>query len=320
MIRADAPARAEAQDLASRDSPLGGQAVIEGVMMRSPDGVATAVRNPEGDIVVKRTPHVPLSRRYRVLGIPVLRGAISFFEMLVIGLQALRYSADLAMEEEEATRTRRNAWSKDLMLGATVFLAFALGIGVFFLLPLALTNGFGLGRGQFAFNVVAGAFRIGLLLAYLWSISRWGEMRRVFQYHGAEHKTIFAFEAGEELTVENARRHTTFHPRCGTSFLLIVAILAILLFSAVDSAFVTAFGHRQSLFERFATHLVFLPLVAGGSYEMLKLSGRMRNHRVVRALIAPGLWIQRITTCEPDDGQLEVALVALRSVLEDGEA
>ena len=274
------------------------------------------MRDPEGRVVVKRTSYLSLASRYRVLGIPVLRGAVSFFEMMVIGLQALRYSADLAMEEEKA-RDEGNSWSKDLVLGATVLLALALGIGIFFLLPLALTNVFGLGRGQFVFNVIAGAFRIGLLLIYLWAISRWGEMRRIFEYHGAEHKTIFAFEAGEELTVENARRYRTFHPRCGTSFLLIVAIVAVLLFSVVDSAFVAVFGHRQSVLERFATHLMFLPLVAGGSYELLKLSGRLRNHRIVQALIAPGLWIQRITTREPDDGQLEVALAALRGVLEN---
>lgn len=286
-------------------------------MMRSPEGVATAVRDPEGRIVVKRTPYHSLARRHRILNIPVLRGAVSFFEMMVIGLQALRYSADLAMEEEEKAHDEGSDWRKDLILGATVLLALALGIGIFFLLPLALTNVFGLGRGQFVFNLIAGVFRIGLLLAYLGLISRWSEMRRIFEYHGAEHKTIFAFEAGEELTVENARRYRTFHPRCGTSFLLIVAIVAVLFFSVVDSAFVAAFGHRQSLLERFATHLVFLPFVAGGSYELLKLSGRLRNHRIVQALIAPGLWVQRITTSEPDDDQLEVALAALRGVLKD---
>lgn len=202
-----------------------------------------------------------------------------------------------------------------LMLAGVLALSLGLGLGIFFFLPLLVAELSGVERNALYFNLTAGLTRVAFLLFYLWGISHWGEIRRLFQYHGAEHKSIFAREAGAELSVAGARPFRRLHPRCGTSFVLIVVLIAMLAFAGVDALFPIVFGHPQSLLERFATHLVVLPLIGGLGFELLKLSGRKRNHPLVRTLIAPGLWLQRITTREPDDGQLEVALVALRCVL-----
>jgi len=310
--------------MSSEDKAVGGQAVIEGVMMRAPGAISTAVRKVQSkEIVVKTEPYVGLSRRYKVLNVPVLRGAVSFFEMLVIGMKTLHYSADVTMEDADTKevptvqkkRGRRERMMGTLILAGTMASALSVGIGVFFLLPLVLTNLLHVYRGQLSFNLIAGAIRAGLFLFYLWIISRWGEIRRIFAYHGAEHKSVFAYESNDELSLERVRRYSTRHPRCGTSFILIVVVLAIVVFSIADSLFVTVFGHAQTVWERFLTHFSFLPLVAGLSFELLKLSGKKRNHPLTRMLIAPGLWLQRITTQEPDDEQIEVALVALKSAL-----
>lgn len=314
----------------TEDLPVGGQAVIEGVMMRVPGKIVTAVRAADNEIVVREEDYDSLSRRYRVLNIPVLRGAVSFFEMMIIGLKALNLSADVAMQhsEEETAKAapgesvvgwdagvRENGWKEQLALGATLVFSLGLGIGLFFFLPLVAAQFLGLQQNALEFNLVAGAARTTLLILYLWTISRWREIQRVFQYHGAEHKSIFTLEAGAELTVAEARSFGRLHPRCGTSFMLIVVLFAIAVFAGVDSLFVVVFGHTQSILERFATHFLLLPFVAGISFELLKISGKKRNHPLTRVLIAPGLWLQRITTREPDDNQLEVALVALRCVL-----
>ncbi|MCD6335608.1 MAG: DUF1385 domain-containing protein [Candidatus Latescibacteria bacterium] len=309
----------------SKPQSVGGQAVIEGVMMRAPEAIATAVRTLDKKITVKVDPYLALSKRYKILNIPILRGAVSLFEMLVIGIRTLSYSADVAMKEaqeeeqkkEDNPRTKRQAFFDELLLGGSLVLALALGVGLFFFLPLLAAQLLHVSRGALGFNLIAGGIRIAIFLAYLWAISRWKEIRRIFEYHGAEHKSIFTYEAGEELTVECARKYSTLHPRCGTSFILIVAISAILLFSVTDALFVVTFGHLQNLGERFLTHFTFLPLVAGASYELLKLSGKRSEHRIMKAFIAPGLWLQKITTKEPDDEQLEVALVALKSALAD---
>ena len=308
----------------TEDLPVGGQAVIEGVMMRVPGRIVTAVRAPDQRIVVREEAYMPLTKRYRWMGLPVLRGAISFFEMMVIGLKALNFSADVAMqeeksEEEQAARSGESGWKDRLLLAGTLVFALGLGIGLFFFVPLLVAELLGVQRDALRFNLTAGLLRASLLLLYMWGISHWGEIRRVFQYHGAEHKSIFTLEAGAELSVESARNFGRLHPRCGTSFMLIVVLLAILVFALVDSLFPVVFGHPQSLLERFATHLTMLPLIGGIGFELLKLSGRKRNHPLTRVLIAPGLWLQRITTQEPDDDQLEVALVALRHALGEGE-
>ncbi|MFH1007994.1 MAG: DUF1385 domain-containing protein [Candidatus Latescibacterota bacterium] len=307
----------------SKPQSIGGQAVIEGVMMRAPGAIATAVRCLDKKITVKVEPYVALSERYKILNIPILRGALSFFEMLIIGIRTLSYSADVAMQEaqeeenpeDDGARTKRQAFFDGLLLGGSLVLALALGVGLFFFLPLFAAQLLRVQKGALGFNLIAGAIRIAIFLTYLSVISRWKEIRRIFEYHGAEHKSIYAYEAGDELTVEHIRKYSTLHPRCGTSFIVIVAVSAILLFSLTDSLFVTTFGHVQNLWERFLTHLLFLPLVAGASYELLKFSGKKRDHAIIRCLIAPGLWLQKITTREPDDEQLEVALTALKRAL-----
>lgn len=320
----------------TQDKAVGGQALIEGVMMRGPDSIVIACRKPSKEIIVEKTPFVSLTKRQKILGIPVIRGAVSFFEMLVIGIKTLNYSANIAMqgmiEIEKSNETEKpvdhdihddssskvsekSEATSGIALAVGGVLAFVFGIAIFFLLPIFVASLFGLKRNALTFNLAAGGIRIVLFLCYLWLISLWKEIRRVFEYHGAEHKSIFTYEAGEELTIENARKHMRLHPRCGTSFLLIVACIAVLTFSVTDSFFTIIFGHAPNVLQRFVTHMGFLPLVAGVSFELLKLSGKTRNNTITKVLILPGLWLQKITTLEPDDEQLEVALITLRHAL-----
>ncbi len=308
----------------SQDTSVGGQAVIEGVMMRSPKGIATALRKPNREILIKSDLYIGLSKRYKILNTPILRGAVTFFEMLYIGIRALNFSADVALVEQEKAqkgmdweRTEGKKFTDRLMLVGIIVFAFALAVAIFFALPLFLTDVMGLSKNALSFNVGAGIIRVSLFLAYLWAISQWKEIGRLFEYHGAEHKTVNAFESGEELSIENLRKYSTHHPRCGTSFLLIVVSLAILLFAVADTIVEMKIGHRPAIFQRFITHFSLLPLLAGISFELLLLSGKKRNNRYVQWLISPGLWLQRITTKEPDDAQLEVAMMALKSVLKE---
>lgn len=309
--------------LFSEDISVGGQAVIEGVMMRTPKIIATAVRKPDTEIMIKSHPYISFSKRYKVLNTPILRGAVAFFEMLFIGIRALNFSADVALVEREKAEKgvdwecpQGQKFTDRLMLVGIIVLAFVLATGIFFALPLFLTEVMGLSKNALSFNIAAGIIRASFFLAYLCAISQWKDIRRIFEYHGAEHKSINAFESGEELSVKNLRKHSTHHPRCGTSFLLIVVILAILLFAIADTMVEMMIGHRPTVVQRFITHFSFLPLLGGISFELLKLCGRKRNNRYLRWLMAPGLWLQQITTKEPDDAQLEVAIVALRSALE----
>jgi uncharacterized protein YqhQ len=294
---------------------VGGQAVIEGVMMRSPRRIVTAVRRKNGQITVKKQPYIALSKRYRLLGWPILRGVISFFEMLVIGLKTLNYSAEAAMEDLEDSETAKKKSAGSGFLVFSLIIGLAAGLAIFFFAPLLLASILKLHRGALGFNLVAGCIRIFLFLAYIWVISRFGELRRIFEYHGAEHKSIFAYEQGQELTPQAVRRFSTQHPRCGTSFLLIVALVAIIIFALADTLFAWRTGHLPSLWQRLLIHFLLLPLVAGSSYELLKLSGRSRHHPVAKVLTWPGMWLQRITTREPSDDQLAVALVALKEAV-----
>jgi uncharacterized protein YqhQ len=299
-----------------KEVEVGGQAVIEGVMMRSPNRVVTAVRRKNGQIVVKNDLYVPLSKRYRPLKLPILRGVVSFFEMLVIGLKTLNFSAEVAMADvEEEQQEKRSSSRNQGFLLISLVLGLGLGLAIFFFTPLLLASLLQIHKGALGFNLIAGGIRIILFLTYVWAISLFRELRRLFEYHGAEHKSIFAYEEGQELTPERVRGFSTKHPRCGTSFLLIVALMAILIFALADTVYALKMGHLPGLAQRLLLHFMMLPLVAGSSYELLKLSGRARKNRLARVLMAPGLWIQRITTREPDDDQLAVALVALKEAL-----
>ncbi len=305
------------------DFNVGGQAVIEGVMMRSIDRVSTAVRIPSGEILIKTDDYKSLAHRYKILNIPIIRGAVAFVEMMIIGIKTLNFSAEVAVREAEKEEALKKGEAvkdekKDkssLMVGLTAVVALAFGILIFFFLPLAISSLFNVDKNALGFNLIAGGVRITIFLLYVWGISLFKDFQRVFEYHGAEHKAIFTYEMKSELTPEIAKTYSRFHPRCGTSFILIVALFAIIIYAFSDTFFAIITGHPPALLERFAVHFSLLPFVAGGSYEILKFSAKKRGNPLVNALIQPGLWLQRITTREPNLEQLEVAIVALESAL-----
>jgi len=304
--------------------PVGGQAVIEGVMMRSPKRVATAVRRANGNIEVKVQEFESLIARKKYLDIPVLRGAVTLIEVMILGIKTLQWSADKAIEDEEqkeieAGKKVKKKKKKEGMSTAgavlSIGLALIIGIAVFFALPLYITtNVFDIEKQAFAFNFAAGTIRIVLFLAYIWAISFMKDVKRLFQYHGAEHKAVFAFEDKVRLSAENVQKYSTFHPRCGTSFLVIVMLVSLIFFAFVDTLVMYFYG-EISLFIRLVTHLPLIPLVGGLSYEALKASAKNIDHPLVRLLIMPGLGLQRITTSPPDDRQVEVAIAALEAAL-----
>jgi uncharacterized protein YqhQ len=293
---------------------VGGQAVLEGVMMRAPGAVATAVRKKDGTITVKREEHRTLAERYPILKVPVLRGTVGLVEMLVVGIRTLNFSAEVAMTEEQGTETPSGTGS-DLRLWLSLALALAVGVAIFFMAPLAAATAlFNVDQDPVLFNLATGMIRLGLFLLYLGGIVLMKDIQRVFAYHGAEHKVVFAFERGLELTVEAALGQSRFHPRCGTSFLLVVMMSAILVFAVVDGIVISLTG-AISLPVRLLTHLPLIPVVGGISYEFIRFSARHTDTLIGRWVVAPGLWLQRITTREPDRGQVEVALAALQAAL-----
>ena len=301
---ADGGGAPRACDPRELDLAVGGQAVIEGVMMRSPTAIATAVRTPDGRIVVRKQPFRSVLRRWRFLNVPVLRGGIHLIESMGLGIGALMFSADQAMTEERVET--KKGFKDTAMMWGTIVVAFILSLGLFFYLPLVLTDLTGVRHG-FGFNLIDGVIRIVMFVAYLMLISRMKDMARVFEYHGAEHMSIHAFEAKRDLTVDQTRPFTTLHPRCGTSFLFFVMLISVVVFSFL--------GRPDDVGQRLL-RLAFVPVIGGLAYEAIKLSGRFRNAWFVRPLIWPGLMLQKITTSRPDDSQLEVGLAALRAVLE----
>jgi len=299
---ASPPGVEEARQL---DLAVGGQAVIEGVMMRSPTSIATAVRNPEGRIVIRKKPFRSVVGRFKWLNIPVFRGGVHLIETMGLGIDALMFSADQAVSEDRVDREK--APLKDqLWMWFTVVIAFALSMGLFFYLPLMLTHWLGV-EGSVWFNVVDGLIRVVLFVTYIWAISLMKDMARVFEYHGAEHKSIHAFEGGKTLDADGARPYTTLHPRCGTSFLFFVMIISIIVFVFL--------GKPDTVGERLL-RLCFVPVIGGLSYEAIKLSGKFAGVWWLKPAIQPGLWLQRITTRQPEDEQLEVAMAALKAALE----
>jgi uncharacterized protein YqhQ len=293
---------------------VGGQALIEGVMMRSKTRVSVALRRKSGEIETRIDPHTPYRERAFFLKWPVCRGAATLFESLVLGMRYLSYSADKAVEDEKGGKKEKTF--KDAVLSfLSIALALAIGVGLFMYVPTLLADAIKKDQNPALFNLMAGGIRIAFFLAYVWGISKMKDIRRVFQYHGAEHKSIFAFESGGPVTVENARKYSTHHARCGTSFLLIAGLACILIFSVIDFLVTARFGPYPTTLHRLGVHFALIPLVSGISYEILRWSDKMRHRAVMGRLILPGLWLQRITTREPDDGQLEVAIVALKGVL-----
>ena len=301
-------------------SRVGGQAIIEGVMMRSPDRISAAVRTLDGKIKQNTWESQAWFKRKKMYGWPIIRGAISLAEALVIGIKTLNWSADIALAHEKSKQKKSKTWQDSLELTASLVLALVLAIGLFMWVPYQLASLAKAVENQPLFHLIAGSTRIIFFLMYLWLISQFKDIRRVFQYHGAEHQSIYAYEKGEDLTIENAGSQSRFHPRCGTSFILIVALLTMVMFVVFDIIVVALWGSYPNAFIRLLVHLPFLPLVAGVSYEFLRFSDRFAGTKMVRLLISPGLALQRLTTREPDDGQREVALEALKVALSSSDS
>ncbi len=310
------PSTPEDRKAVGTELAMGGQAVIEGVLMRSSHTVATAVRRPDGTIAIDRYPFVSRSKRVPFWKLPILRGVISIYEALIIGIRALNWSAEIATEDENADKKNPTFWEKaGSILMITV--ALVIGLGLFMGIPYAVSQWMQQeSLNQFRFHLVAGGTRILIFLLYVWGISFAKDIRRVFQYHGAEHKSIYAFEQEDEVTVGSAGKQSRFHPRCGTSFLVITLIAVLITYAIIDSIVVALFGNFPNVWWRLVAHLPFLPLVVGVSFEVLKASGKHASKALIRTLILPGLWLQRITTKDPDDDQLEVAITALKAALE----
>ncbi len=290
---------------------IGGQAVLEGVMMRSPHAFTVAVRRggkPNAEIAVLREAIRPPGERYPFFKKALIRGSVALFEALWLGIRALNFSANEALANEDGKKEEIST----LALAGTMIVAIAFSLGLFLALPLLITNLLGAYYGTVAknsvlFNLTDGAIRMALFLGYVSGISVMKDIRRVFEYHGAEHKAIGAHEAGMELTVENARNYSRIHPRCGTSFLIAVIALSILVFSLIPGTW--------PLWAKGLSRIVLLPLIAGLGYEFIKYSARKGEHPVIKGLMQPGLWLQRLTTREPSDDQIEVAIRSLREAL-----
>lgn len=314
---------------------IGGQAILEGVMMRGPFKTAMAVRKPDSEIVCKVDEN-GTKKKNKFLSLPIVRGCVNFISSLVIGMKAIMFSAEFVdLEDEEETESKFDKWLeekfgdkiKDIVIYVAIALSLVLSVGLFILLPTAIAQGIQdlfkwlgfeavVSTGSFL-STVEGIVKMIIFITYMYLISRMKEIRRVFEYHGAEHKTIACYEAGEELTVENVKKHTRFHPRCGTSFLLIVMIVSIIIY-----ALLPGFNEHSAIIRlllRMGTRILLLPVVAGLSYEVIKLAGR--SNGCVRTLTKPGLWLQRLTTLEPDDSQIEVAIESMLAVIpEDKES
>ena len=302
---------------------IGGQAVIEGVMMRGPHKIAIAVRKPDGEIIRDEN---DVKTKGAWLKIPIIRGVISFFSSMVIGVKALTFSAKFFdTEEEKSNDTKKNndkpnANKKkngendmpEWAIYLSVLVSLMISVGLFMVLPNVIAN-FVVPNKEanvIMYNVVESVIKIAIFLGYLGVVSQMNDIKRVFEYHGAEHKSIFCYENGEELTVENVKKYSRFHPRCGTSFLLFVILISIVVFSLL--------GVHKNPFVNIGLRLLFLPLVAGISYEIIKFAGRSTN-KYITWLNEPGKWLQRLTTREPDDSQIEVAIASLKAVIPENE-
>lgn len=300
----------------SDDILVGGQAVIEGVMMRSPKGYSVAVRRQDGTVKVMKDALATVGEKWRIFKMPVFRGVGVLGQALVLGVRALRFSAEEALTEEAAKQQKKeekepaksvsevSSW----LIAGNLVLALGINVLLFVVLPLFLTRfvqseiGF---QSSILFNAIDGVLRVAVFVTFLYSVSWMKDMNRVFQYHGAEHKTVYNFEAKEELRVVNAKKFSTLHPRCGTSFLLVVMIVSILVFSI---------AHFDTLTGKLLSRIALLPLIAGISYEVIRYSAK-HPRSVVRVVTLPGLLLQKITTKEPDEPQLEIAIRALEEAL-----
>ena len=307
----------------TKKTSIGGQAIIEGVMMRGPHKTAMAVRKSDGEIIVETNDN-GTKKLKKIWTLPIIRGCVNFIESLVIGMKALMFSADqIDIEDEEETESKLDKWLedkfgdkiKDIVIYFSIAVSLVLSIAMFIMLPTVITRGIewllkstplaAAAATKLFTSITEGIIKLAIFIGYLALVSQMKDIKRVFEYHGAEHKTIACYEHGEELTVENVKKHSRFHPRCGTSFLLFVMIVSIILFAVLP---------KTGIFLRMAMRLLLLPAVAGISYEIIKWAGRSDN-KVVQLLSKPGLWLQRLTTREPDASQIEVAIKSMEAVI-----
>lgn len=278
---------------------VGGQAVIEGVMMRGQNKIAVAVRQPDGEISIDVNPVSSIRDKYPVLKKPLLRGVVALFESLYDGMKALAYSAQVSGEDDEQLSSRE--------MVMTIAVSVLLAVGLFIVLPTwSMRFLHNLTDDPMLLNLAEGVLRMVIFLTYIAVISSMNDIQRVFQYHGAEHKTIYTYEAGLPLAVENVRPFSTLHPRCGTNFLMIVMLISMFIFT---------FLGWPDLLERIASRVVLMPVIAGVSYEIIRFAGAHADNRLVHFAIMPGLLLQKLTTREPDDSQIEVAIASLKAVL-----
>lgn len=291
---------------------LGGQAVIEGVMMKGPDSYSVAVRKPDKKIEVKLHKYESFGDRHKFAKLPFIRGVVSFVESLVVGMKTLSYSSSFYDEDEVETKADRlfkdifKEKAESVILGFTILLSVVIAVALFMLLPAAIAEILGKWISSHVLvAVIEGIIRLLIFLIYVVLISQMEDIKRVFMYHGAEHKTINCYESGDDLTPENVAKHSRYHKRCGTSFLFIVMIVSIFVFM-----FITA----KQMWLRFLLRLVLIPVVAGISYEFIRLAGRSENP-VVNALSKPGLWVQKLTTKEPEEEMIQVAIISVEAVL-----
>lgn len=334
----DEPVNKREPKRAKIDFAVGGQAVIEGVMMRSPNHISIAVRKSDGSVKVKKKAFKTLTQRYKSLNIPILRGVINLFEMMIVGSDAINYSANEQSELFEEKRAQKPDFKKKpankkstkgkstehsptlsskigsiLMFVISFILAIALSIGLFKFIPLWVTTWLEshspyIQNNYIIFNLIDGGLKMSIFLSYIFILTLIPSFYRIFEYHGAEHKSIFNYESKKPLSVKNAKPQSRFHPRCGTSFILIVFVLSILVYTFIPK--------QPDFWTNLGMRLAALPLIAGISYEYLKVSARHAKNPIVKALISPGLWFQRLTTKEPDEKQLAVGLQSLQAALE----
>ena len=313
----------EKKDKKIHKTSIGGQAVIEGVMMKGPKEMAIAVRKPDNEIIIEKKPVSEKMQKSKILKLPIIRGCVGFFDSMVTGVKALMFSAQFFdLEGEEEPESKFDQWLekkfgdkiKDIVIYVSVVLSLILSIGLFFMLPNFITELIakltGISVDGTPRTLIEGGVRMLIFLGYILLVSQMKDIKRVFMYHGAEHKTIATYEHGLELTVENARKGCRLHPRCGTSFLIFVMIISVIVFMIIPAGLA---WWQRALFK-----ILLLPVVAGLSYEVIKFAGRHEN-RFTKLISMPGMWLQYITTREPDDSQLEVAIESLKAVLTDNK-
>jgi uncharacterized protein YqhQ len=282
---------------------IGGQAVIEGVMMRTKNYYAVAVRNERGKIIVKRKKFISATAKSKIMGLPLIRGVALLYETLLLGIKVLNYSASVSID---ATEKEKKNLDKGIIITLIISLVFA--IGIFKLIPLLIAYLFKnmFGGGNITFNVIDGVAKFTLLITYMVLISLIPDVKRLFAYHGAEHKTVACYESGKDLTVKNVMKCRKEHPRCGTSFIIYVLVLSILFYMFIPI--------NTGFWEKLALRIIFLPIIAGISYELIRLAGKYDN-LLTRILVSPGMLVQKITTLEPDKKQAEVAIASLKAIL-----